>query len=301
MTTPAGSWTIALRDPGYPPGLRDLGDVPPALFGAGSREAVTGLEPDACVTIVGARRATPYGRGVAEELGRELAAAGLIVVSGMAYGIDSAAHRGAIAGGGITVAVLAGGPDVAYPPSARRLHREILASGGAAVSELEPGVTPSRWAFPARNRLMAALAAVTVVVEATERSGTRHTADAAERLHRTVGVVPGPVTSPLSAGPNALLFDGAAPVRDAQDVLDLMLGVGVASVRRRGPVLEPGLAASLAALAEDGMTYDAVTASVGGAAGEVAVALARLELMGYVRVDGAGRYARTGLRTPSET
>jgi len=298
--TAGPSWALAREDAAYPAGLHDLDDAPPALFGAGSPNAVAGLEPSACVTIVGARRATPYGRGVAEELARDLAAAGLVVVSGMAYGIDSAAHRGAIAANGTTVAVLAGGPDVAYPPSARRLHREILSSGGAAVAEVEPGTTPVRWGFPARNRLMAALAAVTVVVEAAERSGTRHTADAAERLHRTVAVVPGPVTSPLSAGPNALLFDGAAPVRDAQDVLDLTLGVGVVSVRSLGPALEPDLAAALAALADGAATCDAVTARLGAAADRVAVALARLELLGYARADGAGRYARTGLRAPGE-
>lgn len=296
----AASWAIPRRDDAYPAGLHDLDDAPATLFGAGSQDLVAALEPGACVTIVGARRATPYGRGVAEELGRDLAAAGLVVVSGMAYGIDSAAHRGAIAAGGPTVAVLAGGPDVAYPPSARRLHRKILASDGAAVSEVPPGTPPARWGFPARNRLMAALAAVTVVVEATERSGTRHTADAAERLHRTVAVVPGPVTSPLSAGPNALLFDGAAPVRDAQDVLDLTLGVGVATVRGLGPALEPELAAALAALADGAATCDAVTERLGAAAGEVAVALARLELLGYARVDGAGRYTRTGRRAPGE-
>ena len=299
MSGDAG-WAIGREDAAYPRGLRDLDDAPSTLFGAGAQDVVAGLEPTACVTIVGARRATPYGRGVAEGLSRDLAAAGIVVVSGMAYGVDSAAHRGAIDGGGPTVAVLAGGPDVAYPPSARRLHREILASGGAAISEVEPGRAPARWGFPARNRLMAALAAVTVVVEATERSGTRHTADAAERLHRTVAVVPGPVTSPLSAGPNALLFDGAAPVRDAQDVLDLTLGVGVASVRGQGPELEPELAVALAALADGPATCDAVTARLGAVPGDVAVALARLELLGYATVDGAGRYARTGLRAPHE-
>ena len=291
-------WQLGIEDAGYPRGLHDLDDAPALVYGVGDRHAFAGLAPDACVTIVGARRATPYGRNVAEELGRQLAAAGVVVVSGMAYGIDSAAHRGALEAGGVTVAVLAGGPDVAYPPSARRLHRRILESGGAAVSEVEPGEAPLRWGFPARNRLMAALAAITVVVEATERSGSRHTTDAAERLQRLVGAVPGPVNSPLSAGPHALLYDGAHLVRDAQDVLDLTLGVGAVSVRGQGPELEPALAGVLALLDAGPLTCDAVTSRLGTPAAEVAVDLARLELLGYVRADGAGRFARTGLLAP---
>jgi DNA processing protein len=299
-----GPWRIERGSDGYPSSLLDLDEVPDlddapqTLYGVGRRDAVAGLDKRAAVTIVGSRRSSSYGRAVAEDLAELLAAAGLTVVSGMAYGIDSAAHRGALAAGGTTIAVLAGGPDYVYPPSARRLYRRILASGGAAVSELEAGVRPARWGFPARNRLMAALSALTVVVEAAERSGSRITADDANKLQRDVGAVPGPVTSRLSAGPHALISDGAKVIGDAQDVLDVLLGVGETSVGRSGPQLDPDLAPALAAVETGAGTCDAVTTATAGDPHAVAVALARLELLGYVRVDGSGRYVRTALAAP---
>ena len=193
------------------------------------------------MTIVGSRRASSYGLGVAEELGRLLAAAGLVVVSGMARGIDAAAHRGALAAGGTTLAVLGGGADVVYPASERRLYREILASG-AAISEAPPGQRPEPGAFPKRNRIMAALGAITVVVEAAQPSGSLITARRALDLGRHVGAIPGPVTSRVSEGTNDLIVDGAGLIRGAQDVLDRLLGVGIEAVRRCGPPLEPDLA-----------------------------------------------------------
>ena len=197
---------------------------------------------DRCVTIVGSRRASSYGLRVAEELGQLLAAAGLVIVSGMARGIDAAAHRGALAGGGTTIAVLGGGPDVVYPVGERRLYREILRSG-AVISEASPGRRPEAWSFPVRNRIMAALAAMTVVVEAAQPSGSLITARQTLDLDRELGAVPGPVNSRVSEGTNDLIVDGAAPIRGAQDVLDRLLGVGVPHARRRGPALEPGLGA----------------------------------------------------------
>jgi DNA processing protein len=246
--------------------------------------------------VVGARRAGAYGLQVAETLGHDLAAAGLVVVSGLAHGIDAAAHRGALAGGGITVAVLGGGPDVIYPPGQRRLYKRIVENGGAIVSEQQPGTPLARWCFPSRNRVMAALAKVTVVVEATVRSGTRITSDWALDLpNREVGAVPGPVNSRLSAGPNALLADGAFAVRDAQDVLDRMLGVGAARVRGVGPPLEPDLARVLELVAAGEGTCDGLAATGGLAPDDAAIALVRLELLGYVRADAAGCYWRTSL------
>ena len=182
---------------------------------------------------------------VAEGLGCLLATAGVTVISGMAWGIDAAAHRGALAGGGTTIAVLGGGPDVVYPAGGRPLYRRIV-ERGAAISEWPGGEKPAKWRFPARNRLMAALSQITVVVEGAERSGSLITAREAAGLGRTVGAVPGPVNSWLSAGPNHLLADGAMVVRDAQDVMDSMFGVGVRSARRCGPELEPELGAALA-------------------------------------------------------
>jgi DNA processing protein len=297
---PGGVWAIRRGEPGYPTALLDWGArAPDTLFGCGDRAAIEGHELGHTVTIVGSRRASSYGLDVAEELGRLLAAAGLVVVSGMARGIDAAAHRGALAAGGTTVAVLGSGADVVYPAGERRLYREILASG-AAISEAPPGQRPEPGAFPKRNRLMAALGAITVVVEAAQPSGSLITAQRALDLNRQVGAIPGPVTSRASEGTNALIVDGAAPIRGAQDVLDRLLGVGIEGVRRFGPALEPELARVAEAVELGSCTCDAVAVALGGPPQEAAIALARLELLGYVRVDAVGRYARTTLAPPSE-
>lgn len=294
-------WTLDRGEPGYPEALTDLdacGEpaAPRRLYGRGDRELVTGLTLSAAVTIVGARRSSQYGRTVAAELAGSVAAAGLVVVSGMAYGIDTAAHRGALEAGGTTLAVLACGPDRAYPPSARSLYRRIVATG-AVVSESPPGYSPARWDFPKRNRIMAALAAMTVVVEARDPSGSRITADRAILLGREVGGVPGPVSSQLSAGPHSLIRDGAVLVRGAQDVLDQILGVGEVAAERIGPALDEECARALAAVGIEGSTLAGVAEGGGLAASRAAVALARLELLGYVRAE-AGRYSETGLRPP---
>ena len=294
-----GCWAVCRCDPAYPPQLFDLDDrVPAVLFGAGEESVLPRLDREATVTIVGSRRATPYGLGIARELGHLLASAGLVVVSGMAFGIDSAAHEGALEGGGTTVAVLGGGADVVYPPAKRRLYQRILSSGGAAISERPPGTTPERWAFPARNRIMAAIAGMTVVVEGAEPSGSLITAEEVVRLDRSLGAVPGPVSSRTSAGPHALIRDGAALIRDAQDVLDEMLGVGSRSVRGAGPALDSELAGILALVEHGHGSVDSLTVARGGGARENAVALARLELLGYVASAAGGTYARTSLTTP---
>ena len=229
----AGCWACCRHGEAYPAQLRDAADAPWALIGRGDPRLLAELEPGGSVTIVGARRATSYGREVARELGRELAGAGIVVVSGLAFGIDGCAHRGAL-DAGRTVAVLGCGPDVAYPAAHRSLWRRI-AETGLVLSELPPGASPWRWTFPARNRIMAALSAMTVVVEAATRSGSLITADLAADLGRDLGAVPGPVNSRASAGPNALLAGGACLVRDAQDVLDAMLGAGAERLDRFGP------------------------------------------------------------------
>ena len=174
------------------------------------------------MTIVGARRASSYGREVARELGFGLATAGLVVVSGLSFGVDACAHRGAL-DGGRTIAVLGSGPDIAYPAAHRSLWRRIT-ERGLVISELPPGASPWRWTFPARNRIMAALAGMTIVVEAVGDSGSLLTAEVAGSLGHELGAVPGPVSARLSAGPNALLADRRARlIRDARDVLDVLL------------------------------------------------------------------------------
>jgi DNA processing protein len=286
-----GCWACCRHGELYPASLRDADDAPWCLIGRGDHGLLDGLEPYGAVTIVGARRATSYGREVARELGRELAAAGLVVVSGLAFGIDGCAHRGAL-DGGRTIAVLGCGPDVAYPASHRSLWRRVCEQG-AVVSELPPGATPWRWTFPARNRIMAALAGMTVVVEAASRSGSLITTDFAADLGRDLGAVPGPVTSRASAGPNSLLASGAHVVRNAQDVLDAMLGPGQQRLSCPAPVLDANLAAILQAVESGEATCDGVATAVGLPGSETAAALARLELLGYVVCSSVGSYTRT--------
>ena len=181
--------------------------------------------PGPRAAIVGSRRPSPYGEAVAEQLGAELAAAGVIVISGLAVGIDAAAHRGALLGGGTTIAVMGTGVDLVYPAAHTSLAEQIIASGGALVSQFPDGTLPRRHHFPARNWTMAALSDVVVVVEAAEGSGALITAEAALELNKEVMAVPGSVFSPLSIGTHALIRDGASLVQNARDVLT-SLGAG---------------------------------------------------------------------------
>lgn len=171
------------------------------------------------MAIVGSRRPSPYGEAVAEQLALELARAGAVVVSGLALGIDAAAHRGALNAGGVTVAVMGTGVDVVYPASHAALAEAIVAGGGALVSQFADGTVPRRQNFPARNHTIAALSDVVVVVEAAEGSGALITADAALQLHKEVMAVPGSIFSPLSVGAHQLLRDGAGLVQNSRDVL----------------------------------------------------------------------------------
>jgi DNA processing protein len=295
----ARCWTTCRHHASYPAALLDLGDeVPAALFGRGEWEALAGLDSTTAATIVGARRASVYGLGVAEELGRMLARAGLVVISGLANGVDSRAHLGALDGEGVTIAVLGGGADVPYPRRQAGIYRRIVASGGLVVSELPPGAAPFRWCFPARNRIMAALGGITVVVEAAERSGSLITAGMALDLGRSVGAVPGPVNSWMSTGTNQLLVDGAVPVRDAQDVLDHLLGAGSPNVRELGPELDPQLRSILEHVAAGHRTCDAVAVAADAPVQVTATALTRLELLGYLTSSHAGHYSRTQMVVP---
>jgi DNA processing protein len=293
----AECWACCRHDALFPVGLHDAADAPRALIGRGDPALLAELEPEGAVTVVGARRATAYGREVARELGRELAAAGLVVVSGLAFGIDACAHRGALEAGR-TVAVLGCGADVAYPRAHRSLWRRVC-ERGLVLSELPPGAGAWRWTFPARNRIMAAMAAMTVVVEGAERSGSLITADLAADLGRDLGAVPGPVTARSSAGPNELLAGGACLVRGAQDVLDAMLGPGVRKVEQAGPRLEREMLVVLEAV-EGGLdTADAVAADLDLSGAEAASALATLEALGYLSCSLVGAYSRTMLQPPT--
>ena len=218
---------------GYPARLRAIHDPPPQLWVRGS----AGLElfDDRCLAIVGARSCSAYGRSVARSLAREAAAAGAVIVSGLARGIDGEAHRGALDATGRTVAVLGCGIDRDYPAAHRQLAAAIVEAGGLIVSEYEPGVEPAPWRFPARNRIISGVSLLTVVVEARERSGALITADFALEQGRDVMAVPGEITSAMSAGSNGLLRQGAAPVTRIEDVL-VELGLEAAPARHDAAV-----------------------------------------------------------------
>jgi DNA processing protein len=248
--------------------------------------AATANEP---VALVGSRRASQYGIAVARALGRSLGAAGISVISGLAAGVDSAAHAGALDAAGTTVAVMPGGADLPYPASSRRLHARICATG-AVVSELPPGCSPRRWTFLARNRIIAGLSAMTVVVEARGGSGSLVTVAAARELGRLTGAVPGRISSPMAEGPNQLLADGATVIRGAQDVLDALYGAGARAI---APNMRAELSPELGSLlAEIGSGTDTVAAlaEVGYPSDRALAALASLELTGYIRRQPGGRF-----------
>jgi DNA processing protein len=289
----AGLEVVCRHDEAYPGRLHELADAPAVLFVAGGVDRLGSLaggsldDGPRAVAIVGTRRASAEGLEVARSLGRGLAAAGVTVVSGMALGIDSAAHAGALQAGGRTIAVLGCGADVAYPPSKARLHRE-LGEVGCVVSELPPGFTPLRWCFPARNRIIAGLAHMTIVVEAAKRSGSLITADIAIDLGREVGAVPGAVTAWRAAGTNDLLRDGATLIRDARDALDSAVGV-----ERDEAVVAPDLEPRLRELFEEvAAGSDTLAALVPSAreAGSTLAGLTELELLGHLRRAPGGRY-----------
>ncbi|MGN6869899.1 MAG: DNA-processing protein DprA [Solirubrobacteraceae bacterium] len=284
----AGVETICVCDPAYPRALRALPAPPAVLHVAGGLRRLLALADADPVAIVGSRRATAYGLDVARALGRGLGRAGLPVVSGMALGIDSAAHAGALDADAPTVAVMPGSADRPYPASKRSLHRRILANG-AAVSELGPDTKIRRWMFLARNRVIVALAAMTVVVEAGEYSGALVTARLAGELWRPVGAVPGRVTAPQAAGSNGLLAGGACLVRGPQDVLDHLFGAGVRRAADSRPEPAEELRPLLAAVAEGHDTLAAL-AGAGFESDAGLRGLAALEVGGYVRRAAGGRF-----------
>ena len=275
---------VGRSEPGFPQSLREVHDPPPGLFVRGSAEPELLSEPS--VAIVGARSCSSYGAQVARMLGRELAAAGLVVVSGMARGVDSEAHRGVLEAGGATIAVLGCGVDRDYPAAHAHLARGIC-EHGLVVSEYAPGVEPAPWRFPARNRIIAGLALATVIVKARERSGALITADFALEEGREVFAVPGEITSTLSAGTNALLQLGATPLTSPADVLALF-GLEQAGVERLDLGEEAG--AVLSALSQEPAGADELSRLTGLDAVALATALAELELAGAVaEADGLYR------------
>ncbi len=245
--------------------------------------------PAGLVAIVGTRDASPYGVRVATELARLFAAAGIGVVSGLARGIDSAAHRGALDGAGRTIAVLGTGVDVPYPVGNRALH-EAIATKGSVISESPPGTTAKPGCFPRRNRIIAALAKVTIVVEAPYKSGAINTASQALELGRIVAAVPGPIDSARSAGANLLLRDGAQVIASAADALALY---GVTQTTAPPKPALGGIEADLwDALDAGSASPDTLGARIGLPIRQVLEGVARLELSGLVRQSAAGEVER---------
>lgn len=270
-----------------PPLLRAIHDPPRRLFLRGVGDPELLARP--AVAIVGARACSAYGAQVARLLGRELAGAGLVVISGLARGIDAEAHRGALDAGGTTVAVLGCGIDRDYPAAHAALARSI-AESSVIVSEYEEGVEPAPWRFPARNRIVAGLAAATIVVEARERSGALITADFALEEGREVFAVPGEITSSLSAGTHDLLKLGATPLTRAADVLELF-------DLEPAPVAQPELSEGASLLLEHiraaAAGADELVRTTGLSAAEIAVGVAELELAGLA-AEAEGRYRAAG-------
>jgi len=288
----AGVAAVGWSDPTYPPLLATIFDPPPVLW---TRGQVAAFEPPA-VAIVGSRAGSPYALAVAERLGADLAARGVVVVSGLARGVDSAAHRGALTAGA-TIAVLGSGPDVIYPKEHENLARDIAATG-LILSELAPGTPPRPQFFPQRNRIISGLSRAVVVVEAGERSGSLITARSALDQGRDVLAVPGSILSARNRGGHALLRDGAKIVESADDILE-ELGFPPGASRQRecvGPVHTADVIAADRVLASltpgESCDLDAIAERSGLAVARLLPRLFELELQGLVRREGGGRFVR---------
>ena len=286
-----GIRALTLLDDDYPSNLRQVADAPPVLFVRGRLLADDGL----AVALVGTRRATPYGRAVAERLARDLVTAGVTIVSGLAKGVDTAAHQAALDAGGRTVAVLGNGLDQVYPPENGALARRIAEAGrGALVSEFAPGVPPDAVNFPRRNRIISGLSRATLIVEAGERSGALITADFALEQGREVLAVPGSIFNAMSVGTNQLLRQGATPVTSAQEVLDIIGASAQAATTMAHDLPEgsPAEAMIWRALTGEPRHGDELARTLGLSSGEVAATLAMLELKGLARQVGSMLYTR---------
>jgi DNA processing protein len=297
--------------PLYPMRLTHLSHPPAGLFIRGEDTAMARFGQCMSVSVVGTRKATPYGRRAAEALALAFAERGIAVVSGMAFGIDACAHEAALDAGGLTVAVLGCGADVMYPLQHRGLY-ERLAREGLVMSELPPGCPPARWTFPHRNRILAALADAVLVVEGSRVSGAMQTAGWALDLGRWVYAVPGPIMTANHEGCNLLLYEGATPALDPElTVEDFFLRAGMErgervasgeSVVKRtrggsfggdGPEsVDAGSVAIVRILSEGPCSVDELATRTGLSAREITVSLTRLELTRLIRRAGPGMFAR---------
>lgn len=284
---------ICHNEPVYPENLLEIFDLPPVIFLRGHLKSTDKL----AIAVVGSRKPSPYGQVVAEKLAKDLAAVGVTVVSGMARGIDTAAHKGALAAGGRTIAVLGCGPDVVYPRENHRLMDKII-TNGVVISEFPPGTPPEAWRFPVRNRIISGLSQGTVVVEAAERSGALITADFALEQGRDVMAVPGNVVNPLSRGPHRLIKQGARLVEGAGDILDEL------GMEKLFPLPEAGSEGTIkmskeeealySLLSLDPVSLDELIGRSGLSPQKAMAALMYLEIKGLTRQMPGKFYVRTG-------
>jgi len=283
---------ILLTDETYPDELAEIPDAPSMLYVRGNADALL-VRPR--VAIVGTRRPSQYGIDAARTIAREIAEAGVCVVSGMALGLDSEAHEGALEARGSTVAVLGNGlaEQCIAPRSHLALMRRITGSGGAVISELAPEVSASAGTFPARNRIIAGLCQATLVVEAAERSGTLITAGFALDQNRDVFAVPGPIFSQLSAGPHTLIREGAAIFTDTQHLLEtIRASVPSTETDSRAADLSPEEQAVLNALDERPLFRQEILKITNMKADQISVHLTMLEMNGFIKDIGNGTYRK---------
>jgi len=284
----SGMWTVSIGDDAYPELLRHITDPPGTLYVRGA------LPSGKCVSIVGSRRDTRYGRQQAFAIAKELARNGVTVISGMARGIDTAAHEGALAGGGKTVAVLGCGADVCYPPENRVLMENILYAGGAVISEYPPGSQPLAYHFPLRNRIISGLSQALLLIEARLKSGTNSTVNYALEQGREVFALPGNVDAPGSELPLKLLKEGAAMCTCAEDILEGLgwktsddepddAGEQLSFTESDDPVLR--------ALALEEKTFEELAEETGMPPGDLSAALTLLEIEDIIEKRAGRAYA----------
>lgn len=282
--------TLAWSDARYPPWLRVVPDPPPVIWARGDLSVLE--QPS--VAIVGSRAASQYAKTVARSLAADLARAGIVVTSGLARGVDGAAHAGCLDAGGRTIAVVGTGIDVVYPQEHETLAERIVRSG-LLVSELEPGAPPNAWHFPRRNRIISGLSRAVVVVEASEKSGSLITARLALEQGREVMAVPGSVLYGRNSGAHALIKDGAMPIEDASDILDA-LGLAARPAGRvpsRATMGNAPVETALERAGTDGLDLDALAAATGLESEPLLAALTALELDGRVERLSGGRFVKT--------
>ena len=288
----SGVACLPQSDPGYPPLLRQIYDPPPALFVRGT---LTDARPH--LAVVGTRKFSPYGKQIAAELTAALARRGLVIVSGLALGIDSIAHHSALSAGGTTIAVLGSGVDDAsiYPSAHRGLAKKIIENGGALVSEYPPGFKPTQYSFPERNRISAGISLATLVIEAPERSGALITAAAALDSNREVFAVPHPLTAVSGGGANRLIQAGAKLIMSAADVLQA-LGLpdsAEPATNNQTEEASPLEATVLSSLTREPVLIDEIINKTGLPSAAVVGALTLLELKGVARHVGGAAYVRS--------